>query len=81
MELRRLYPQATLVGWKFEVEGDRAGVIRLAESQIAQSHTDGCVANGRAYGEGFGLVTSAGTCIHAPDAAELFAKLEEFIRK
>ncbi|MDB6068713.1 MAG: dfp [Pedosphaera sp.] len=79
--LRALYPKARLVGWKFEVEGDRAGAIALAERQIAQSRTDACVANGRAYGEGFGLVTAGGNSVHVPDATALFAALEEFIRK
>ena len=81
MGLRALYPRARLVGWKFEVEGDRAGAVALADRQIAQSRTDACVANGRAYGEGFGLVTAGGNCIHVPDATALFAALEEFIRK
>jgi phosphopantothenoylcysteine synthetase/decarboxylase len=29
-ELRTWFPQARLVGWKFEVEGTREGVLRLA---------------------------------------------------
>src|SRR5258708_6375682 len=33
-ELRQSFPKPRLVGWKYEVEGDRAAVIRLAEKQI-----------------------------------------------
>src|SRR5438552_8169714 len=44
-ELREWFPQARLVGWKYEVDGDRPGVIRLAEKQIAECRTDACVAN------------------------------------
>ena len=75
-DLRQWFPQARLVGWKFEVEGDRAGVIRLAEQQIAECLTDACVANGPAYGAGFGLVRAGGQYTHLPDAAALFTALE-----
>src|SRR6266404_4712261 len=34
-ELRQWYPKARLVGWKFEVEGGRDGVIGLANRQLA----------------------------------------------
>jgi phosphopantothenoylcysteine decarboxylase/phosphopantothenate--cysteine ligase len=80
-ELRQWFPQARLVGWKYEVEGGRAGVIRLAERQIAESRTDACVANGPAYGAGFGLVLTGGQFTHLPDTAALFAALEEFMRQ
>src|SRR5262249_46358782 len=40
--LRDCFPKARLVGWKYEVDGDRATVIRLAEKQIAESRTDAC---------------------------------------
>jgi phosphopantothenoylcysteine decarboxylase/phosphopantothenate--cysteine ligase len=80
-ELRQWFPTARLAGWKYEVEGGRAGVIRLAEQQIAECRTDACVANGPAYGVGFGLVRGGGEVTHLPDAAALFAALEEFMRE
>ena len=80
-ELRAWYPRARLVGWKFEVDGDRAGVLRAAEEQLARCCTDACVANGPAYGNGFGLVTGgADRFIHAPDEAALFDALETLLR-
>ena len=80
-ELRDWYPRARLVGWKFEVDGDRAGVLRAAGEQMARCCTDACVANGPAYGNGFGLVTGgADRFIHAPDEAALFAALESLLR-
>jgi phosphopantothenoylcysteine decarboxylase/phosphopantothenate--cysteine ligase len=78
-ELRTWFPKARLTGWKYEVEGDRAGVIALGERQIAQCRTDACVVNGRAYGEGFGLV-AVGKCVHQPDATALFEALEKLIK-
>jgi phosphopantothenate---cysteine ligase (CTP) len=77
-ELRGWFPKARLVGWKYEVEGDQAGVIRLAERQLAECRTDACVANGPAYGEGFGLVTT-GKCTHLPFAAGLFEALASVV--
>src|ERR1035437_2587429 len=79
-ELRQWYPTARLVGWKYEVEGGRAEVIRLAEQQLADCRTDACVANGPAYGAGFGLVNGGGAVTHLPDAAALFAMREQLMR-
>jgi phosphopantothenoylcysteine decarboxylase/phosphopantothenate--cysteine ligase len=80
-ELRAWYPKSRLIGWKFEVDGDRAGVIALAEKQLAECGTDACVANGRAYGLGFGLVTGVGKCAHFRDATSLFSALEQLLHK
>jgi phosphopantothenoylcysteine decarboxylase/phosphopantothenate--cysteine ligase len=80
-ELRQWFPTARLVGWKYEVEGGRAEVIRLGERQLTDCRTDACVANGPAYGAGFGLVKGGGAVTHLPDTAALFAALEEFMRE
>jgi phosphopantothenoylcysteine synthetase/decarboxylase len=74
--LRQFFPEALLVGWKFEVEGDRTTVIELAKRQIAECRTDACVANGPVYGEGFGLVDKAGTVVHCRDRVGLFQALD-----
>ena len=75
-ELRDWFPGPSLiVGWKFEVEGTRAEVIGLAGKQIKECRTDACVANGPAYGSGFGLVDHRGSCTHIPDSAALFEAL------
>lgn len=79
-ELRGWFPNAKLVGWKYEVDGDHAGVIQKAEDQLTDCDTDACVANGPAYGSGFGLVSDVGHCTHLKDAAALFSSLEKFIR-
>jgi phosphopantothenoylcysteine synthetase/decarboxylase len=76
-ELRGWFPTAFIVGWKYELEGDRAAVIGLAERQMAECRTDACVANGRAYGEGFGLVMGAGKVAHLKGRPELYGALEK----
>ncbi len=80
-EIRQWLPQARLIGWKYEVDGNRASVLRLAEKQIAECLTDACVANGPAYGEGFGLVRQGGEVAHLAGSAELFPALEELLRE
>src|SRR5205823_3317243 len=79
-DLRRLFPKAVLVGWKFEVDGDRASVIEAARRQLEDSRTDGCVANGPAYGDGFALVRSKGETVHLENKADLFKALEGLIQ-
>jgi phosphopantothenoylcysteine decarboxylase/phosphopantothenate--cysteine ligase len=80
-ELRSWFPQAVLVGWKYEVDGDRASVIRAAESQLHDCRTNACVANGAAYGEGFGLVRGEGGCTHLPTMPALFEALEALLAR
>ena len=50
------FPRTRIVGWKFEADGARADAIGAAQRQIAECSTDLCIANGPAYGEGFGWV-------------------------
>ncbi len=79
--LRGFFPRARLVGWKYEVDGDRAAVLAKARQQLSDNHTDACVANGRAYGEGFGVVTRDGENQHVTGREELFASLEKLIAR
>lgn len=79
-ELRGWFPRATIVGWKYEVDGLREEVIAKASRQIFENQIDACVANGPAYGDGFGLVT-AEEHISMGDAPALYRALEEFIRE
>lgn len=74
-QLRGWFPQARIVGWKYEVDGNREDAIARAKKQIVDGNTNACVANGPAYGFGFGLVTSTNET-HLPDLNELFAALE-----
>jgi len=78
-ELRGWFPHAQLVGWKYELDGDRALVIDVARQQMAKNRTNACVVNGAAYGDGFGLVTDAGRCEHLPEAAALYQALARLI--
>jgi phosphopantothenoylcysteine decarboxylase/phosphopantothenate--cysteine ligase len=80
-ELRQWFPTARLVGWKYEVDGTRATVVQLAQQQIAECRVDACVANGPAYGAGFGLVRPGADTTHLPGTTALFSALEEFMHQ
>ncbi len=73
--LRRQFPMTRIVGWKYEADGRRTNAIGAAKKQIADCTTDACVANGPAYGLGFGLVTPE-TQTHFRDPKALYAALE-----
>ena len=77
--LRQWFPTARLVGWKYEVDGDRDQVLEKAQQQITENKTDACVANGRAYGAGFGLVKGQDPFVHLSNQEALFEALEKFV--
>jgi phosphopantothenoylcysteine decarboxylase/phosphopantothenate--cysteine ligase len=73
--LRAQFPASVLVGWKYEVDGDRECVIAKGRQQLAECGTDGCVLNGRAYGAGFGVLDREGGLCHTEDKRALFELL------
>lgn len=79
--LRGWFPRAWLVGWKYEVDGDRASALVAGAEQLAQTGTDLCVVNGPAYGEGFGLLARGAAPRHCEDQEALFAALAAGLRE
>ncbi len=75
--LRDWFPEAQLTGWKYEVDGARPDVHRAAEKQIAECHLNACVANGPAYGNGFGWLKKDSSWMHIKDKPALFEILEQ----
>ena len=55
--LRDWFPAGILVGWKYEVDCGRPGILAAGASQLMQTRVNHCVLNGPAYGPGFGLLT------------------------
>lgn len=72
------FPNAKIIGWKYEVEGNRAQATGRGKRQLKESLTHACVVNGPAYGKGFGLMTRAGRIAHSPDKSKLFHGLALF---
>jgi phosphopantothenoylcysteine decarboxylase/phosphopantothenate--cysteine ligase len=78
--LRGWFPRTRIVGWKFKADGGRADAISAAKEQITGCSTDLCIANGPAYGEGFGWVARDGSVVHLSSAPLLFEALDKFVR-
>jgi phosphopantothenoylcysteine decarboxylase/phosphopantothenate--cysteine ligase len=78
LQLRGWFPKARIVGWKFETEGSREDALARALKQVAVSQTDACVANGPAYGKGYGLLTKE-DLRHLEDLPGLFGALAALI--
>lgn len=69
--LRGWFPRAWIAGWKYELEGTREDAIEAARGQLRQKHTDATVANGAAYGPGFGMLEGENPPIHFATKREL----------
>jgi len=80
-QLRNLFPGAALVGWKYELNGERADAIEKAFTQIAANKASACVANGSAFGAGFGLCEPPRTVRTFSDKAALCDGLVDWLRQ
>lgn len=76
-QLRLLFPEALIVGWKYEVDGTREEALALGRHQIAKNNTDASVVNGPAYGEGLGLLEPE-QLSHYGSRAEFCASLAQW---
>lgn len=74
-KIRGWFPEARIIGWKFELDGTREQAIARAAAQIHEARTDACVINGTAYGSGFGLLAPDRSLHHFPDKGSLATRL------
>ena len=79
-KLRRLLPNARIIGWKYELNGSRAEALAKAWKQLRENATDACVVNGRAYGSGFGFCTPPGHVEEIADKPGVVKFLVEWLR-
>lgn len=77
--LRRLFPEAVIVGWKYELAGTRDDAFDKAWRQIRDGATDACVLNGAAYGNGFALCHRVGVVESVDETAALCGALESLV--
>lgn len=59
-KFRKRFPQARIVGWKFEVEGSDDDARAKAHRQLLECESDLCVLNGPALGVGFEVFSQQG---------------------
>ena len=77
--LRGWFPESLVVGWKYEVDGNRSSAIEKGRQQIAANRTDGCAVNGPAFGDGFGLLPQRGETRFLTDSGQLCALLSKWV--
>ena len=73
--LRTLFPRAMIVGWKYEVEGNRKSAVEASRRQLQECRSDFSVINGPAYGKGSALVEPDREALHASGPEELYGHL------
>lgn len=79
LKLPGFFPRAKIVGWKYEVDGDRATAVEMARKQVRDNGTFLSVVNGPAYGAGYGIVRADGTVTEVKSAEELYGEVEAFV--
>lgn len=79
-QLRGWFPNAKIVGWKYELTGTRDEAIAKALAQISEAKTNGCVLNGTAYGPGF-LFCSYGGSVELATIEDLSKGLIEWVHR
>ncbi|HEY5753639.1 MAG TPA: phosphopantothenoylcysteine decarboxylase [Chthoniobacterales bacterium] len=65
-KMRAWFPASRIVGWKYELEGTIESGFAKVSRQIADNRLDGCVANGRAFGRGYGFCQKYRRVRHLP---------------
>ena len=78
-ELRAIFPAAKIVGWKYELNGNRNAAETKAREQIFANGTHACVVNGAAWGEGFGFIEPGREVVPLADKPALCASLARWI--
>jgi phosphopantothenoylcysteine decarboxylase/phosphopantothenate--cysteine ligase len=73
--LRPLFPEALIVGWKYELAGSREDAFAKAWQQLVDCSTDACVLNGAAYGQGFAVCMADGGAMTFSTTEDLCAAL------
>lgn len=80
-EMRRLFPESILVGWKYELAGTRQEALAKALRQIEESRTDACVLNGQAFGPGFALCRRLQPLRECSDKTEVVRFLTDWLQE
>ncbi len=69
--LQSLFPGARIVGWKFELDGDRASALEKGRNQLRENGSSLCVVNGAALGTGFRILDPQGAQHEVQTRSEL----------
>ena len=78
--LRPLFPNAKIVGWKYELEGTGDDALEHGSRQIDECRTDACVVNGAAWGSGFGFLVPGHAAVPLVDKIALAEYLARWVK-
>ncbi len=81
MGLREWFPNARIIGWKFEVEGGPGDVLQRADAQLTRARSDAVVVNGPAWGSGFGFLRPDQSVEPLRDTKALLARIADFLSR
>ncbi|NCY20650.1 hypothetical protein EBX31_01675 [bacterium] len=79
-KIRNLAPKVKIVGWKWEADGSKTDIMKAAKAQILECHSDACILNGPAYGEGYLFLPSKGDFTTCPDPVALGHVIAAFLK-
>lgn len=74
-QLRHWFPKSEIIGWKYEMDGDRQSILQKAQRQFSEAGTSICIVNGKSYGPGFGVFCSDSSLTECPTLASLINEL------
>ena len=80
-QMRAFFPKSKIIGWKYELEGEREEAVLKAFAQIQQNKTDACVLNGRVIQDQFIFCESTGEQKKLPHLQELATHIEKWLEK
>jgi hypothetical protein len=78
-QIRNIFPDSLLVGWKYELTGTREEALAKAWRQIEENLTDACVLNGAAYGPGFAVCRPSTPLQEWPQKLQLVEALTDWL--
>jgi phosphopantothenoylcysteine synthetase/decarboxylase len=78
-QLRRIFPMARLIGWKYEVFPPGQEAVNRAMKQIRDCETDACVLNGPAVGYGYLFCREGSKPVGLPDRQALAEELASYL--
>ena len=78
-QMRGWFPEARIVGWKYELAGTRDDAFAKAWKQLRDCQTNACVLNGAAYGQGFAFCHADGGIQTCSDTSALCEMLFDWL--
>ena len=80
-KIRSIAPKVKIIGWTWEADGSKTEILKAAQGQISECHTDACILNGPAYGDGYLFMPAEGDSTACQDPAALGHVIAAFLKR